>query len=133
MSAIRHATLLAWWYLRSAPARTTVLVCCTALALFLPLFTALAAERVEAALPPTDAGRAAVDAVIPAAKDTYYAVFDGFTPIEQVTLQMNAERQGSMAWQNLKGAHPDLEELFDALTALELESADYLENVVLAS
>lgn len=50
MSALRHATLLAWWYLRSAPARTIVLVCCTALALFLPLFTALAAERVEAAL-----------------------------------------------------------------------------------
>ena len=50
MSALRHATLLAWWYLRSAPGRTAVLVCCTALALFLPLFTALAAERVETAL-----------------------------------------------------------------------------------
>ena len=50
MSSLGHATLLAWWYLRSAPARTTVLVSCTALALFLPLFTALAAERVETAL-----------------------------------------------------------------------------------
>ena len=50
MSTLWHASLLAWWYLRAAPTRTAVLVCCTALALFLPLFTALAAERVEATL-----------------------------------------------------------------------------------
>jgi putative ABC transport system permease protein len=50
MTSLRHATLLAYWYLRSAPGRTLVLVLCTAVALFLPVFTALAAERVESAL-----------------------------------------------------------------------------------
>ncbi len=90
------------------------------------------ADRIEQALPPSDAGRAAVDAVIPEAKATYYAVFDGHPPIDQVAIQAGAERQGSMAWQNLKAAHPELGELMDALTALELESADYLDEVVLA-
>lgn len=50
MSSLRHATLLAAWYLRSAPGRTLVLVLCTAVALFLPVFTWQAADRVEAAL-----------------------------------------------------------------------------------
>lgn len=50
VTSLQHATLLAWWYLRSAPARTLVLVLCTAVAIFLPVFTALAAERVEASL-----------------------------------------------------------------------------------
>jgi len=50
MSSLRHATLLAAWYLRSAPGRTLVLVVCTAVALFLPAFTWQAADRVEAAL-----------------------------------------------------------------------------------
>lgn len=50
ITSLRHATLLAVWYLRSAPRRTLVLVLCTAVALFLPVFTALAADRVESAL-----------------------------------------------------------------------------------
>jgi len=50
MTSLRHAALLAFWYLRAAPGRTTVLVLCTAVALFLPVFTALAAERVESSL-----------------------------------------------------------------------------------
>lgn len=90
------------------------------------------AERIEQALPPTDAGRAAVEAAIPGAKATYYAVFEGHSPLDQVALQAGAERQGSMAWQNLKAVHPELAELMDSLTALELESAAYLEEVVLA-
>jgi len=50
ITSLRHATRLAIWYLRSAPGRTLVLVLCTAVALFLPAFTALAAERIEASL-----------------------------------------------------------------------------------
>ena len=50
ISSLRHAALLATWYLRSAPGRTAVLVVCTAVAVFLPIFTWQAADRVEAAL-----------------------------------------------------------------------------------
>jgi len=50
ISSLRHATLLAAWYLRSAPGRTLVLIVCTAVALFLPAFTWQAADRIEAAL-----------------------------------------------------------------------------------
>ncbi len=88
------------------------------------------ADRVEALFPPTDAHRALVDAIVPAAKSLYYAAFDGYSPIEQMTIQENAERQGSRAWQNLKAAHPDQAQALDALSAIELESADYLKSLL---
>lgn len=50
MSSLSHATLLAIWYLRAAPGRSLVLVLCTAVAIFLPLFTWKASTRIEHAL-----------------------------------------------------------------------------------
>lgn len=50
MSTFRHALTLALAYLGSAPGQSATLVLGTALALFLPAFTWLAADRVEDAL-----------------------------------------------------------------------------------
>lgn len=88
------------------------------------------ADRVEALFPPTAAGRALVDRLIPAAKDTYYAVFANYTPVEQMTIQANAERQGANAWQGLKEAYPTLAQDLDALSAIEVRSADYLDEIL---
>ncbi len=88
------------------------------------------AERVEALFPPTPEHRALVDGVMPAARETYYAVFDGLTPVEQMTIQENAERQGAGAWQNLKAAYPEAADALDGLSAIELESADHLAGLL---
>ena len=88
------------------------------------------ADRVEALFPASDAHRALVDAMLPAARDTYYQVFDGYTPVEQMTIQANAERQGAGAWQNLKEAYPDQSAELDALSTTELASAEYLDDIL---
>lgn len=88
------------------------------------------ADRVEALFPPSDEHRALVDARLPAARDAYYAVFDGYSPIEQMTIQADAEKQGAGAWQNLKQAHPDKADEMDRLSAIELQSAAYLDRVL---
>ncbi len=88
------------------------------------------ADRVEALFPPSDAHRALVAEIIPRAKATYYAAFEPYTPVEQMTIQANAERQGANAWQTLKAAYPDHAEALDALSAIELSSADYLDALL---
>ena len=88
------------------------------------------ADRVEAMFPPSDEHRELVHGIIPKAKATYYSAFDGHTPIEQMTMQAGAERQGAGAWQRLKEAHPDKAAEMDALSALELSSADYLDDLL---
>jgi hypothetical protein len=88
------------------------------------------ADRVEALFPPTEAGRQLVSELIPAAKDTYYAVFAGHSPIEQMTIQADAEKQGANAWQGLKEAYPELADEMDALSAIELKSAEYLDGIL---
>jgi hypothetical protein len=88
------------------------------------------ADRVEALFPPSDAHRDLVLSAIPAARDTYYEVFSEYSPIEQMTIQSNAERQGAGAWQNLKQAYPELGEQLDELSVIELQSADYLDSIL---
>ena len=85
------------------------------------------ANRVEAMFPPSDEHRALVAEIIPKAKATYYSAFEPYTPIEQMTIQANAERQGANAWQTLKAAYPDLADELDQLSQIELSSADYLD------
>ena len=88
------------------------------------------ADRVEAMFPPTQAHRELVLAAIPAARATYYEVFSGYSPVEQMTIQANAERQGTEAWQGLKDAHPGLAGKLDELSGIERESADYLDSIL---
>ena len=88
------------------------------------------ADRVEAMFPPSEEHRVLVDGIIPNAKATYYGAFEPYTAVEQMTIQANAERQGANAWQNLKAAYPDMGQALDALSSIELESADYLDDVL---
>ena len=84
----------------------------------------------EALFPPSDAHRALVAEIIPKAKATYYSSFEPYTPIEQMTIQANAERQGANAWQNLKAAYPEHAAAMDELSAIETASADYLDALL---
>jgi len=85
------------------------------------------ADRVEAMFPPSAEHRALVAEIIPKAKATYYSAFEPYTPIEQMTIQANAERQGANAWQTLKTAYPEKAAELDELSRIELSSADYLD------
>lgn len=78
----------------------------------------------------SDIDQAHVDSMLPAARDAYYAAFDGYTPFEQMTIQADAEKQGAGAWQTLKQAHPERATDLDRLTALELESAAFLDDLI---
>ena len=88
------------------------------------------ADRVEALFPPSEEHRALVAEIIPAAKAAYYAAFEPYTPIQQMTIQANAERQGANAWQNLKAAYPEHTAALDELSAIETASADYLDELL---
>lgn len=88
------------------------------------------ADRVEALFPPTPENRTLVQSLIPAARDTYYAVFAEYSPVEQMTIQANAERQGANAWQGLKEAYPAKAGQLDELSAIEIRSADYLDTIL---
>jgi hypothetical protein len=88
------------------------------------------ADRVEAMFPPSQPHRELVDGIIPAAKQTYYAVFEGHTPFEQMTIQADAEKQGAGAWQRLKAAYPEHADALDKLSAIELESAACLDGLL---
>ncbi len=88
------------------------------------------ADRVEAMFPPSEEHRTLVGEVIPKAKATYYSAFEPYTPVEQMTIQANAERQGANAWQTLKAAYPDRADELDQLSKIELSSADYLDAVL---
>jgi len=88
------------------------------------------ANRVEAMFPPSDEHRALVAEIIPKAKATYYSAFEPYTPVEQMTIQANAERQGANAWQTLKAAYPERAGELDQLSEIELSSADYLDGAL---
>jgi hypothetical protein len=90
------------------------------------------AIRAEALYEVVPKDLAAIEEALPGARDTYFAVFEGLTVKQQLAVQAGAERQGSQAWQGLKRDDlPDahLAEL-DALTALELQSADRVEGLL---
>jgi hypothetical protein len=90
------------------------------------------AIRAETLYPVVPEDLAAIEEALPGARDTYFAVFEGLTVKQQLALQAAAERQGAQAWQGLKrDGLPDthLAEL-DALTALEIRSAERVEALV---
>ena len=90
------------------------------------------AIRVDALYAAIPEELAAIEKALPAALQTYFNVFEGRPVKQQLALQAVAERQGSQAWQSLKDANlPKAHQAeLDALTALELESAQRVEAVV---
>lgn len=90
------------------------------------------AIRADALFPPEPSGLAAIEEALPGARDTYFGVFEGLPVKQQLALQAAAERQGALAWvgfkrDDLPQAH--LDEL-DALSALEIQSAEKVEAIV---
>jgi hypothetical protein len=90
---------------------------------------AIRADAIYAAIPED---LAAIEAALPPAKEAYFSVFEGLSVKQQLVLQAAAERQGSQAWQGLKqsGLTADHLKELDALTALELTSAERVEALV---
>ncbi len=88
------------------------------------------ADTVEAMLPVPPEHRALVERIIPLAMQTYLDVFNGLSPTEQMTIQADAERQGANAWQGFIEGNPDQAEALNALSAIERESADYLDQLL---
>jgi len=88
------------------------------------------ARRVEAMFPPSDRHRELVADLIPSAKETYYQVFSEYTPLEQMRIQEDAEKQGANAWQGLKEAYPEKVAQLDELSEIELSSAHYLSSIL---
>ena len=90
------------------------------------------ADRIEGAFAIADADRAVIEAPLPGARDTYYAVFDGMDPWDQLRIQANAERQGANAWRSIAAEVTDqtVLEALAACSALEEASADYLDGII---
>lgn len=92
------------------------------------------ADRIEAAYPATDPAQvAAMDQAIEPARDSYYAVFAELTPIEQMTIQANAERQGAAVWRGMleQESHEDARAVLEYCARIEEASADYLDALLL--
>jgi hypothetical protein len=91
------------------------------------------ADRVERIYPlADDAHQAVIEAAIGPARDTYYEVFSGLTPLQQMTIQANAERQGAAAWRGMieQESDPDTRAALEECARIEEASADYLDALL---
>ena len=91
------------------------------------------ADRVENVLPATAPELvAAMESAIGPARDTYYEVFSGLTPVEQMTIQANAERQGAAAWRAMIDQQSDeiIQAALEQCAQIEEVSADYLDALL---
>ena len=92
------------------------------------------ADRVEQIYPVIDPQHITVmDNAIGPARDTYYRVFVDLTPIEQMTIQANAERQGAAAWRAMIASEPnkDIQTALENVAQIEEASADYLDKLLM--
>ena len=91
------------------------------------------ADRAEQLYPATEAEQVtAMEAAIGPAKDTYYRVFGELSPIEQMTIQANAERQGAAAWRAMieDESDPAACSTLEEMARIEEASADYLDTLL---
>jgi hypothetical protein len=91
------------------------------------------ADRVEQIFPTTAPELvAAMDSAIGPARDTYYEVFSGLTPVEQMVIQANAERQGAAAWRAMIDQQSDevIRAALEQCAQIEEVSADYLDALL---
>ena len=90
------------------------------------------ANRIEGAFAMDESLREKLEAPLPGALKTYYDVFSQYDVWDQLRIQANAERQGAGAWQRIAATHPDpkVVEVLNSCSALELESADYLDALL---
>ncbi len=74
----------------------------------------------------------AIEAALPQARSTYFQIFDGLEVPRQLQIQASAEREGNAAWLGLADGADDVSAKAElvALAALEIDNAEYLEQVV---
>jgi hypothetical protein len=91
------------------------------------------ADTVDGLFPIDDATREEISEPLPAARDTYYAVFVNLDLHDQLAVQANAERQGAAAWRGMLEGEPDPEvrSRLEHCALLEEASAAYLDDLVL--
>lgn len=91
------------------------------------------AETVDGLFPIDDNTRDKVAEPLPAARDTYYAVFANLDLHDQLAIQADAERQGAAAWRGMleDAADPEVRARLEHCALLEEASAAYLEDMVL--
>jgi hypothetical protein len=92
------------------------------------------ADHADALFPIGPALREEIQAPLPAAKETYYAVFADLDVLDQLRIQANAERQGAAAWRAMVSADaPDaVNQTLESMAALEESSADFLDQLLAA-
>jgi hypothetical protein len=88
------------------------------------------ADRIDALIPIPREHQGTVDDLIMPAKQAYFGVFENLSVIDQMTIQAAAERQGAQAWPGFIPAYPHIAEELRALSAIELISADYLDDIL---
>lgn len=88
------------------------------------------ADRIEALFPVAADEVGTVDAAVPAARDAYFAVFEGRSLEGEWRVQASAERQGAEAWRGLARQYPEHEQALLACAALEVASAECLEGLL---
>ncbi len=91
------------------------------------------ADRVLALYPADEPAQvAAMDNAIGPAKDCYYDVFSTLTPVQQMRIQANAERQGAAAWRAMIESEPDSAKkaALEQCARIEEASADYLDQLL---
>jgi hypothetical protein len=79
------------------------------------------ADRIEAVFTIDAAKLEELKALLPEARDLYYAAFDGMSVREQVRIQSDAELQGANAWRSVAAAVSDPVVLAELARCSELE------------
>jgi hypothetical protein len=94
------------------------------------------ADRIDAAFDCDADTLEGLRALLPAARDIYYRVFENLPIAEQLRLQAGAELQGALAWQHIADRLPDsgtraaLVAVLDSCSALERTSSTVVEGIL---
>ncbi len=90
------------------------------------------ANIVERIFPIEDALAEEIKAPLPAARDTYYQVFEPFTLAEQLAIQADAELQGAEAWRAMLSDDlpAEISEGLQTCMSLEQASSAYLYSII---
>jgi hypothetical protein len=90
------------------------------------------ADRIEKLFPIGPELLKRVEAPLPSAKQTYYDVFAEHSPLDQLRIQADAERQGAAAWCGIADAQSDpaVKEEIERCARLEEQSAAWVEGIL---
>jgi hypothetical protein len=90
------------------------------------------ADIVQALFPLDDALQLEIEALLPPARDAYYAVFADMPVENQLAIQANAELQGAAAWRGMidESTPAELQQSLQRCSQLEETSSAYLQEIL---